>query len=119
MDYQFFRDTGSTPFAKCEVSAFGDWLTHDVGEDKHIIDTLLALVDSLQQLKQKEAEFVGKDYRLQLNQYEVEIAALFVGFADEDALPEGTEFEDPLLEGCGLDDFHHLILAWQDFISEQ
>jgi uncharacterized protein YacL (UPF0231 family) len=118
MDYQFFRDEGSTPVASCEIAAFGDWLSHDIGNDKAKVAELIAIVDSLLRAEKKHVEFVSKDYRLQLNQDEVEIAALFVGFADEDALPEGTEFEDPMLEGCGLDDLQHLLLAWQEFIQE-
>lgn len=118
MDYQFYRDIGSTPIAKCEISAFGDWLTYDIGTDVEKILKLNAMVDSLMVKEKKHAEFVGADYRLHFNQDEVEITALFVGFADEDALPEGTEFEDPLLEGCGLDDFQHLLIAWQEFIHE-
>jgi uncharacterized protein len=119
MDYQFYRDLGSNPVAQCEVSAFGDWLTHDLADNRIKIEELIESVNLLQADLRQNIEITGKDYRLQLNQDEVEIAALFVGFADEDELPEGTEFEDPLIEGCGLEDFEHLLLAWRDFISSQ
>ena len=116
MDYEFYRDIGSTPVAQCEISAFGDWLTSDLAANTAKIEQLMAIIDALQRAEKKAAVFTGNDYRLQFSQDEVEIAALFVGFADEDELPEGTEFEDPLIQGCGLDDFHRLLLAWQEFV---
>jgi hypothetical protein len=117
MDYQFYRDVTDKALAECEIEAFGDWLSHDLANNHSQITQLLDIIEQLENQQIKREKFRGKDYCLHLNQDEVELEALFVGFADEDALPEGTEFEEPLLVGCGLEDLKHLLLAWQEFVS--
>ena len=116
MDYQFYRDITGKALAECEIEAFADWLSHDLAANQSQITQLLNIIERLENQQIKHEKFRGQDYCLHLNQDEVELEALFVGFADEEALPEGTEFEEPLLVGCGLEDLKHLLLAWQDFV---
>lgn len=116
MDYQFYRDITDKAVAECEIEAFGDFLSHDLASNQTQISQLLNTIEQVENQHKKHDKFTGQDYCLHLNQDEVELQALFVGFADEDELPEGTEFEEPLLVGCGLEDFKHLLLAWQDFV---
>lgn len=116
MDYQFYRDVTDKALAECEIEAFGDFLSHDIANNHTKISQLLTIIEQLESQQKKHHKFSGQDYCLHLNQDEVELEGLFVGFADVDELPEGTEFEEPLLVGCGLADFKHLLLAWQDFV---
>ena len=118
MDYQFYRDVTEKPLAECEIPAFGDFLSHDLASNHSQISELLKIIENVENQQKKHDKFTGRDYCLHLNQDEVELQALFVGFADEDELPEGTEFEEPLLEGCGLADFKQVLLAWQEFVHQ-
>lgn len=119
MDYQFYYDVSGMPRAECEITAFGDWLSYDLANQSAQIEQLLTVIQQLSQRQIKSSTFEGREYCLNLNQDEVELSTHFVAYSDDtETLPEGTEIDETTDSGCGLEDLHGLLLAWQKFVTQ-
>lgn len=120
MDYQFFWDTTEQPVAKCELDMelFGDWLTNDIGAQLEQIQLLLAAIEQLLNKQQATFNYTKGDYHLRLDADEAELTSRFSQVFEEE-LPEGTELDEHMACGCGLEDLHHLLINWRNFINKQ
>lgn len=122
MDYQFSHDLLGHPVASCELEceAFGDWLSHDIGQDVEQITLLLNTISQLQTNQLTSYQHNGKEYHLQFDKDEVELILnnnhiQKIASSEDD---ESQELEDLHIQsGCGLTDFHRLLKAWQKFVS--
>jgi uncharacterized protein len=117
MDYQFYRDVTGRPIAECELGHFGDWLSHEIGDDMQAIQGLLANIVQLESKQKRRVVVNGKDYDLVLDQDEAELQFKTMLWQEDDELPEGTELDENLQIGCGLEDIKQLIEAWLDFLD--
>ncbi len=121
MDYKFFREISGKPIAQCEPEAatFGDWLSHELGNDDSAVSALLGVIEQLQSQQLKSHKVKGHDYTLVLDQDEAELHR-HLGYWDEDmALPEGTELDQQDEVGGGLQDLKELLLEWSEFINDK
>jgi uncharacterized protein YacL (UPF0231 family) len=121
VDYKFFREISGKPIAQCEPEAatFGDWLSHELGNDDSAVSALLGVIEQLQSQQLKSHKVKGHDYTLVLDQDEAELHR-HLGYWDEDmALPEGTELDQQDEVGCGLQDLKELLLEWSEFINDK
>ncbi|WP_371196024.1 YacL family protein [Glaciecola sp. SC05] len=119
MDYKFYRDISGKAFAECEAEAatFGDWLSNELSSNADTVSTLLDVIEQLQSGRLSTHKAKGHDYTLILDQDEAELHS-HLGFWDEDTeLPEGTELDQQIATGCGLQDLKELLIDWHEFIA--
>ncbi|MFC4700674.1 YacL family protein [Glaciecola siphonariae] len=119
MDYKFYKDVSSNPVAECEseVSAFGDWLSSEIGTCRDTVLNLLKVIAQLQSGQLTSHKLKGNDYTLNLDTEEAELHT-HLGFYDEDIeLPEGTELDQQTAVGCGLQDLKEMLEQWYAFIQ--
>ena len=120
MDYEFWFE-GSRPVARMddEQLLLGQWLTDEISDDLKHLRALITTVELLMEGGLRDYRWQGKNTLLQLNREEAEVIAHSV-FHDEDI---NLEEENLSLQdydqqaGCGLEDFHELLLAWKEFIA--
>ena len=121
MDYQFQHDILGQPVATCELEceSFGDWLSQEIGKDVRQISQLLNTIQQLQNNQLTSYQHNGKEYHLHFDKDEVELFLNNNHIQEMSALDKGESQELTDLQiqsGCGLADFHFLLLAWQEFI---
>ncbi|HEY7774356.1 MAG TPA: YacL family protein [Marinagarivorans sp.] len=128
MEYEYTRDASELPAAYFSSghSAFGRWLTDDVGEDSLMIDAILQATLQLELKVMSEKTFSSKSFRLTLDQEQVVIGAHTLATEpcrydeNEDLLDyQGTAdfYDEELMAECGLTDFKAALTAWQEFIK--
>ena len=120
MDYQFTRNENAQPVAIFSMGAetLGRWLSEELGDEQHKIDSLFQIIEDLEQKKITEFRLKGIEFDLQLNTDEIEVLAHELSLSIPDELPEGTElYDQESVTGCGLEDFKQVLLSWQAFIK--
>jgi uncharacterized protein YacL (UPF0231 family) len=118
MDYKFVRDITGAPLAECdaEASIFGDWLNNELGNKPEEVAVLLSIIDQLQASELRVYKVKGHDYTLILDTDEAELHTHLGHWDEETELPEGTELDQQIATGCGLEDLKELLLDWHEFI---
>lgn len=125
MDYEFWFE-GRKPVARLpmEQQAIGRWLTDEIGNNRQQINTLITNVEQLLAGGLSEYRWQGRETLLVLNRDEAEVIAHAL-LQDDDLSLDDSSLNEPELDlhdsdqrgGCGLEDFHALLHAWQAFIS--
>ncbi|GAA5216080.1 YacL family protein [Corallincola platygyrae] len=120
MDFQFVRDPIThQPIARLsmEQEALGQWLTEELAEDQVLLVELLRHAESVRQHKMVHWQHIGAESTLIMQEGGVELVPNHDG---EIAL---TESESELsvtdwnsLTACGIEDFIHLLKAWQEYV---
>lgn len=122
MDYRFYINERNQPQASLSMGheAFGDWLSHDIGNDVAQCQQLLQWIDELTQRQRSELEWHTTQYTLQLDREEAMLTARYQHDDSDDALsdPDLHVYQDESEAGCGLDDLRELICAWLDFLQD-
>ncbi|MGL4205412.1 MAG: YacL family protein [Aeromonadaceae bacterium] len=122
MDYEFIREPDGRLKANLSMGheAVGHWLNDEVGTNLALIEAVLADIDAVLRGEQETVERHGAVYTLHLGDEEAEIAANVVQFEFADDLePDMAYYDDEQMAGCGLADFHSLLLAWLDFVRTE
>lgn len=121
MNYQFRRDKQGNPIAQFDMGseAFSRWFCEELGSDQKKINAILDAIEQLQSKAIKKFEIQGKEISLLLDPDEVEVRSSNLDIEAPDELPEGTElYDQESMSGCGLEDFVHVLRAWNDYITE-
>jgi len=121
VDYEFTLDEYDQPVAEFSMrfEALGRWLSEELGSDQQRIEELLDIIRQLEQQRLNSRELFGKDFQLSINSHEVKVFALALESTVDEELPENTKlYDDELYAACGLQDFKHALLSWQDFVAE-
>lgn len=117
MDYTIGRDELGRCFAQLSMGqeAFGTWLAEELGEDGPLLKRIIEAVDQLSSRRIREFRHDGNAFSLELDRDEARVRSHSLGDDTATANFEDLDFYDDELEaGCGLDDFHDLLLAWQE-----
>jgi uncharacterized protein YacL (UPF0231 family) len=117
VEYDFKFDALNRPIARFSMDheAFGHWFTDELKKDPAKIESLLKVIERLENHEIFEQEIIGIDLKLTLNRDDVEANELHDYIDDE--IPEETDFSDDHTHAlCGLPDFKEAILSWQSFV---
>ncbi|MRI32771.1 hypothetical protein EOPP23_07215 [Endozoicomonas sp. OPT23] len=120
MEYRFQRDYLGNPVAKLssEHEALGRWLNDEVATNTGLIERLLAIISDLEARNKLEFQLEGHDFNITLTRDSAEASARLLETEMMDDFGEDMDYYDSESSGqCGLDDFKHLLLAWQDYIA--
>ncbi len=97
--------------------AMGTWFNDELGANQQRIEELVDIVDQLINRRIEQRLIEGTEYRLRMNQEDVEVVALSLGLEVDEELPENTNvYEDESHAECGLEDFQDALVSWQEFI---
>ena len=124
MEHEFWYE-GRRPIARLplEQQAFGSWLSDEISADLTLINTLLTNVELLLDGELQEYRWQGKEALLLLNREEAEVVAnaLLQNQQQHDELqpddPDLDWHDSDMSSGCGLEDFHELLLDWKAFVA--
>ena len=119
MDYDFTFNEYDKPIAEFSMGheAMGTWFNHELGANQQRIEELVDIVDQLINRRIEQRLIEGTEYRLRMNQEDVEVVALSLGLEVDEELPENTNvYEDESHAECGLEDFQDALVSWQEFI---
>lgn len=116
MEFEFKTSITGQPIAKCELEceAFGDWLSHDLGNNPHHVSKLLTTVEQLLSKQIQHVELPGKEYHLSIEDDEVSISLNHAQSSSEEFAEQASNHQTT---GCGLVDFQQLLKAWLEFIG--
>lgn len=117
MEFDFKKDYFSDK-KKVKLSmgheAFGIWLEQE-GQTEEWVNSLLAIIEQLQQRKIAEYKLTGDEFTLFLNTEEAKIVNHSLYQSDSE-LDEDLSFYDQEIEAeCGLEDLLNLITSWLAF----
>ncbi|MBW8192325.1 YacL family protein [Neiella marina] len=119
MDYEFSTNViDGTPVAKVDdpQSAFGTWLTSEVGLDIPRVKALLKLLESTADSWQEE----GREWLLECESGDIQLAHHSMTCDDEMPLSGENDLRDDhenLSAEAGLEDFCALLTSWFHHIS--
>lgn len=102
-----------------EQQAFGIWLSDEIGDNLQLLTALITSVELLINGGLREYRWQGKESLLMLNREEAEVMSHSL-LQDEDIAlddPDLDLHDSDMKGGCGLEDFHELLLAWKEFIA--
>lgn len=119
VDYDFTFDEYDKPIAEFSMGheAMGTWFNDELGANQQRIEELVDIVDQLVNRRIEQRLIEGTEYRLRMNQQDVEVVALSLGLDVDEELPENTNvYEDESHAECGLEDFQDALVSWQEFI---
>ncbi len=120
MEHEFWFE-GRKPIARLpmEQEALGAWLTDEIRDDMERLNALITTVESLLNGTTSDYRWHGKETLLTLTQQEAEVTSHSLLQDDDIALEdESLDLHDcDQQAGCGLEDFHELLLFWKDFIT--
>lgn len=120
MDYDFTFDEYDKPVAEFSMGheAIGTWFTDELGKNQQRIEEIIDILDQLVNRRIQQRQIEGNEYRLRMNQEDVEVAALSLGLdVDDEELPTDTHLYDAEFHAeCGLEDFQQALISWHDFI---
>ena len=123
MEYQFSHDITSGNLRarfNTEHQVFGHWLETEVGKNHSQVAKILKMLDGLSNAHQQDLKLVGHQYTLILSEHDALIAlnASLEGEAMAENLAEqALDFDETETAMCGIDDFHDLIAAWANFLT--
>lgn len=120
MNYQFIRDYMGSPVAQFDMGGetFSRWFSEELSDDQEKINAILDAIEQLDSKNIKVFELQGKEISLSLDPYEVEVRSTRLEIEAPEDLPEGTElYDQESISGCGLEDFAHVLQAWNEFIA--
>lgn len=140
MEYDFYKTPDGLFEAEfsTEQEYFGQWLTHELADDKNKIVDLLNIIVQLKKRQIKDHKIIGAELTLVLNQDEAIIHNNATpiynakpqdkeeshddseNYVDEDNSSNDDHQDlspDALENGCGLDDFSNALSAWLNFIQ--
>jgi uncharacterized protein YacL (UPF0231 family) len=106
VDYDFTFSEYDKPIAEFSMGheAIGAWFNDELGANQQRIEELVDIVDQLVRRRIQQRLIEGAEYRLRMNQEDVE-------------LPENTNiYDDESHAECGLEDFQEALISWQEFI---
>lgn len=117
MDYELRRDLCGSYQATFSMGheAFGVWLTEEIGSNQELIDDLITKIDQLQSLQCMQHHHTGGEFILTMNPEGIEVRAARLDDVEDEAPEELNHYDQESHAGCGLDDFHQLLIAWRDF----
>ncbi|MFY9178670.1 MAG: YacL family protein [Venatoribacter sp.] len=121
MDYRFFFNERQIPQAELSMDheAIGTWLSEELGNNPEKLSEILTAINAILAQKQREYRWQGHEFLLLLDREDAQITALSLlqEYQLEELEDESLELYDAELRAqCGLEDFHELLLEWQDFI---
>lgn len=120
MDYTVGRDELGRCFAEFSMGqeAFGRWLAEELGENPTLLGQVLEAIGHLQDRRILDFRLDGRTFSLELDRDEARVRAHSLEDDTTAVDFEGLDFYDDELEaGCGLDDFHDVLLAWRELIE--
>jgi uncharacterized protein YacL (UPF0231 family) len=120
VDYDFTFNEYDKPIAEFSMGheAIGTWFNDELGANQQRIEELVDIVDQLVRRRVQQRLIEGTEYRLRMNQEDVEVAALSLGLEIDEELPENTNiYDDESHAECGLEDFQEALISWQEFIA--
>lgn len=120
MDYQFIRNDDNEPEAifSGEHLALGHFLNTELVGEANRLDDIRSAIARLQNHQIESFEWIGKQYKLAIEQSDVSITALVLDHYFDEELPESTElYDDEQKSECGLSDFSAVIDEWLVFCS--
>ena len=118
MDYEFTVDRYDQPVAEFSsgFEALGRWFSEQL-KDEQAIAELISIIKQLEQQRITHRQFFSADSHLLLTKNEVEAKALALNSEAGEELPENTPlYDDEAYACCGLPDFKHALISWQQFI---
>jgi uncharacterized protein YacL (UPF0231 family) len=121
MDFQFFRNDYNEPEAIFSGGhlALGHFLTAELVGEVYKINDIRSAIARLEKYQIESFEWVGKQYKLVIEQGDVCITALVLDHDFDDELPESTQlYDDEQKSECGLSDFSAVIDQWLVFCGE-
>ncbi len=119
MDYDFSFDEYDKPVAEFSMGheAIGTWFNDELGKNEQRIEEIIEILDQLVNRRIQQRQIEGTEYKLRMNQENVEVIALSLGLELDEELPENTNvYEDESFAECGLEDFQEALISWQEFI---
>ena len=119
MDYDFSFDEYDKPVAEFSMGheAIGTWFNDELGKNEQRIEEIIEILDQLVNRRIQQRQIEGTEYKLRMNQENVEVIALSLGLEPDEELPENTNvYEDESFAECGLEDFQEALISWQEFI---
>jgi len=123
MDYHFDIDDYGRPVAVFSAGheAIGRWFSEELHAAQDEIAVLLKHIENLEKRTIAHYQMQGREFQLNMDRNAAEILALALSsdiYGDLDKeLPEGTNlYEQELQAECGLLDFKHALLCWQEFV---
>lgn len=122
MDFQFTHFQGNV-MAKCSMEhiAVANWFNTELPNNSDLISTALnAIQQAKKHLCEQDMTLIGKEYSLFINADEVMVRANNLAFTASDELePDFHYYDEESIAFCGLEDFEHFLLAYQDFIHSR
>jgi|TARA_B110001454_G_scaffold75870_1_gene73437 uncharacterized protein YacL (UPF0231 family) len=119
VDYDFSFDEYDKPVAEFSMGheAIGTWFNDELGKNEQRIEEIIEILDQLVNRRIQQRQIEGTEYKLRMNQENVEVIALSLGLELDEELPENTNvYEDESFAECGLEDFQEALISWQEFI---
>ena len=124
MDFHFDIDDYSRPVAVFSVGheAIGRWFSEELHAAQDEIARLLEHIESIESRAVSYYQVQGREFQLSMDRNAAEVLALALSmeaYGDHDKeLPEGTNlYEQESQAECGLLDFKHALLCWQEFVA--
>jgi uncharacterized protein YacL (UPF0231 family) len=121
MDYQFIRNDYNEAEAIFSGShvAMGHFLTSELATDMAKMNAIREAITRLDNQCIESFEWLGKEYKLVIENGDVCITALVLEHELYDDLPESTQlYDDEQKSECGLSDFSEVLEDWLAFSCE-
>jgi uncharacterized protein YacL (UPF0231 family) len=119
VDYDFSFDEYDRPVAEFSMGheAIGTWFNDELGNNEQRIEEIIEVLDQLVNRRIQQRQIEGTEYKLRMNQENIEVIALSLGIEVDEELPENTNlYDDESFAECGLEDFQEALISWQEFI---
>lgn len=123
MEYEFRRnslDGNVHAIFSMDHEVLGKWLSDEVGNNTRLINEILAAIEKIKCAKETQYHLVGADFTLEVDTEQVSIFANVLGFQGDYELEDDMNVYDVESTcSCGIDDFEHVLLRWQQFLNEK
>ncbi len=121
MDYEFRNNSleGSVvALFSMEHLAIGRWFTDELAKDNKKLSEILSIIDVIAKDGISEKKFIGKGITLELSYERVLVYENCIQYDNEYALEDDMNlYDEESLASCGLEDFQHAMLSYQQFIQ--
>jgi len=124
MDFNFEIDDYGRPVATFSAGheAIGRWFSDELHAAQDEIAVLLEHIENIEKRTIANYQVQGQEFQLSMDRNAAEVLALALSmeaYGDHDKeLPEGTNlYEQESQAECGLLDFKHALLCWQEFVA--
>ncbi len=122
MDFQFTHFQGNV-MAKCSMEhiAVANWFNTELPNNSDLISTALDAIQTIKNSRSlQEYHIIGNEYGLFIEADSVTVRANNLDCLPDELIEQDLhQYLDESIAVCGLEDFEHFLLAYQDFIHSR